>query len=340
MLLKAVLPAFVLAAVVGFALSSGGSGPSARADPLANAPAVDLGPVPAATARAVAGVPPPAGARGRGRGRGRVPAPPARDIGVYRGAGAWVDMYDPAELGNPWPALVEMRDNGVRTLYLETASWRVPKALDMKDEQAVELFLDEAHALGLKVVAWYLPGLDDLRTDLRRSRAVLDYRTASGGQGFDGFAIDIESQRVRPVSARNAALMRYSRALRRMAGPAYALGAITPDLRSTTAPPGLWPGFPYRATSRIYDVFLPMAYSSVRGHGSAYVYGYSRANVATVRALTGRPVHLIGGLSDALGPGEHSAVVRGARAGGAIGASFYDFAIGQDDAWRALRPYR
>jgi hypothetical protein len=70
------------------------------------------------------------------------------------------------------------------------------------------------------------------------------------------------------------------------------------------------------------------------------VYRYSRENVQRVRALTGRPVHLIGGLTDALSPSEASAVVRGARDGGATGASFYDFALGQDAAWRALRLYR
>jgi hypothetical protein len=318
-MLKALLAAFAAAAVLGFALGSAGSRPPALAEaPLA---VRDLGP-PRLVASAA-----------------RVTRTERRGVETYRGAGAWVDMYDPAELGNPWPALVEMRDHGVRTLYLETASWRVPKALDMKDQQAVDLFLDEAHALGIEVIAWYLPGLDDLRTDLRRSRRVLKYETPSGHQRFDGFAVDIESQRVRSVGARNAALMRYSRKLRRAAGPGYALGAIVPDLRSTTVSPGLWPGFPYRDAARYYDVFLPMAYSSYRGHGSAYVYGYSRSNVSAVRALTGRPVHLVGGLTDALGPGEPAAVVRGARDAGAIGASFYDFAIGQDAAWRALRSY-
>jgi hypothetical protein len=236
--------------------------------------------------------------------------------------------------------LVEMRARGVRTLYLETASWRVPSALDFKDEQAVDLFLDEAHAVGIKVVAWYLPGFDDLGTDLRRSRAVLDYKTPNGGQKFDGFAIDIESQRIRSIGARNAAMLRYSRALRRYAGPSFALGAITPDLRSTTVSPGLWPGFPYRAAARYYDVFLPMAYSSYRGRGASYVYPYSRSNASTVQALTGRPVHMIGGLTAALSSSDAAAFVRGAQDGGAIGASFYDFATGQDGAWRALNLFR
>ena len=318
MLIRVLLAAFVAAVVAGFALGSGGGDPPALAEPPASVADRGAGPQPRPVKQA-----------------------PRPGSDVYRGVGAWVDMYDPAELGNPWPALVEMRDRGVRTLYFETASWRVPKSLDFRDEQAVELFLDEAHALGLKVVAWYLPGLDDLRTDLRRSRAVLSYVTPRGGQRFDGFAIDIESQRVRSVQARNAALMRYSRALRRAAGPRYALGAITPDLRSTTVSPGLWPGFPFRAAARYYDVFLPMAYSSYRGRGASYVYRYALDNSRTIRALTGgRPVHMIGGLADALTGAEASGFVRGARDGGAVGASFYDFAIGQDWAWRALTPFR
>jgi hypothetical protein len=83
-----------------------------------------------------------------------------------------------------------------------------------------------------------------------------------------------------------------------------------------------------------------MAYSTYRGHGASFVYGYSRSNASTVRALTGRPVHLIGGLAGGLGSGEPAAVVRGARDGGAVGVSFYDFAVGRDDAWRALATFR
>jgi hypothetical protein len=134
--------------------------------------------------------------------------------------------------------------------------------------------------------------------------------------------------------------MSYSRSLRRHVGAGYALGAIVPDLRSTTISPGLWNGFPYRAAARWYDVFLPMAYSSSRGRGAAYVYRYSRSNVSEVAAMTGRPVHLIGGLTNALSASEAAAVVRGANDGGAIGASFYDFAFGQTHAWRALMLFR
>jgi hypothetical protein len=281
----------------------------------------------------------------------RVPAPaPAGDIGAapalraqadllpdaaYSGAGAWVDQYDAEVMDDPYPALLEMKEHGVRTLYLETGSWRLPRRSDFRDPLGVSLAIDQAHGLGMKVVGWYLPGLDDVALDLRRTRAALDLRTDRGGR-FDAFAVDIESQRVRPVRRRNAALMRYSRAVRREVGSSYALGAIVPDQRSSTMSPGLWPGLPYAALAPLYDVFLPMAYSSYRGHGAGFAYSYSRSNVEFLRRATRRPVHLIGGLDTALGAGEPDAVVRGAVDGGAVGVSFYDFVGANDATWRAL----
>jgi hypothetical protein len=265
-------------------------------------------------------------------------AAPRRGVRFYRGTGAWVDQYDAVIFDDPWPALTEMRGHGVRTLYLETGSWRLPRSWNFRDRVGAELVIDQAHKLGMKVVAWYLPGLDDVPLDMRRTRAALRLRTERHGR-FDGFAVDIESQRVQSIRARNAALMHYSRALRRAAGSKYALGAIVPDSRSTTVSPGLWPGLPYGSLARVYDVFLPMAYSSYRGHGARYVYGYTRQNVSFLRSATGRPVHLIGGLDPRILPSEPGPIVRGARDGGAIGASFYDFVGAQDETWRALRRY-
>jgi hypothetical protein len=255
----------------------------------------------------------------------------------YTGTGAWVDQYDADVLDDPYPALLEMKQKGVRTVYLETGSWKLPRRLDFRDELAVRLAIDQAHGLGMKVVGWYLPGLDDIPLDMRRTRAALDLRTDRGG-AFDAFAIDIESQRVRPIARRNAALMRYSRAVRRLTGARYGLGAIVPDERSSTVSPGLWPGLPYGALASVYDTFLPMAYSSYRGRGAGFAYSYTRSNVQFLRAVTRRPVHLIGGVEPLTGS-EAEAVVRGALDAGAVGVSFYDFAGATDASWRALRKF-
>ncbi|MEA2440355.1 MAG: hypothetical protein QOH76_1779 [Thermoleophilaceae bacterium] len=343
MLLRGLIVAFAAAVVIGFALGSGGEDKPALAERSPQvAPVRDLVSGSGAWPQRVT----PAELRARSKVRKRLAAgrrapreaegPPAPIVDAYAGVGAWVDQYDAPVLGNASRALVEMRDSGVRTVYLETASWRAPASVNMRNEAAVGQFLDIAHSVGIQVVAWYYPGLDDIPTDLRRSRFALAFRTKRG-QAFDGFAVDIESTRISSLPARNAALLSYSRSLRRLVGPDYALGAIVPDLRSTTIAPGLWTGFPYRAVARYYDVFLPMAYSTSRGHGGAYVYRYSRTNVEQVRSMTGRPVHLIGGLTGGLSATEAAAVGRGARDGGAVGASFYDFAIGQGGVWRALR---
>jgi hypothetical protein len=270
-----------------------------------------------------------------------VAAPPAAAaaLDAYRGAASWVDRYDRATLRDPWPALSEMRRRGVRTVFLETGNWRLPPWRDFADRAGDELILDEAHALGMRVVAWYLPGLVDLSLDLQRSAAALGLRTASGG-GFDGFAVDIESTLIGSIPARNRAIVAYTLALRRVVGRGYPLGAIVPDVRSATIAPGLWPGFPYRALAPLYDVFLPMAYSTYRVRGAARVYQYTRANIAYLRAVTGRPVHVIGGLADGLFGGEPAAVVRAARDAGAIGASFYEYSLSLDCTWRALAGMR
>ena len=81
---------------------------------------------------------------------------------------------------------------------------------------------------------------------------------------------------------------------------------------------------------------LPMAYSTNRGHGSRFVYSYTLANVRFLRAAARRPVHLIAGVADRLRAGEAAAAVRAARAGRAIGTSFYDLKTSGPREWRAL----
>ena len=242
---------------------------------------------------------------------------------VYSGSGAWIDRYDFATLGDPDLAVAQMAGRGVRTLYVETASWRVPRGVDIVAPLQTAALITAAHARGMKVVAWYLPGFKDMRSDLRRVRAALGFRTLDG-QAFDAFALDIEATQVRSLARRNARMLRLSRMTRAAAGATYELGAIVPDLVSTAAAPALWPHFPYAAAAEYYDVFLPMAYSTLnRARGARAVYRYTAANVRFVSRATGRPVHVIGGLVDDLTRRERSAVGRAALDGGAIGSSLY-----------------
>jgi hypothetical protein len=272
-----------------------------------------------------------------------VPTPAAArpSVDAYRGPGAWVDIYSARELARPEAVVAGLAARGVRTLYLETANYRRSRAQLIVHPAADARFLDAAHARGMRVVAWYLPGLRDLDADLIRSLAAIDFETARG-ERFDGFALDIESTLVHPIGRRNAALLELSRDLRRAVGPARALGAIVPDDLSTTCRGCLWPGFPYRSVGRLYDVFLPMAYSTFRRRGARAVGAYTRANVARVRRLSGRPgvpVHPIGGLADGLDRGEAAAVVEGARTQRSVGVSFYNVGRSGPEDWAALQAF-
>ena len=266
------------------------------------------------------------------------PAGPAPDgrLAPYRGPGAWVSIYSRAQLRAPEATVRRLAAAGVRTLYLETANYRRSARVLIVHPDATGRFLDAAHAAGLRVIAWYLPGLRDLAADELRAEAALDF-VSLGGESFDGFALDIESTLIRSIPERNAALLELADWLRDVAGPAATLGAIVPDDLSTTCRGCLWPGFPYAALGRRFDVFLPMAYSTHRGRGAAFVRAYTEANVRRVRARTGRPVHVIGGIADRLRAGEARGVVAGARAAGAVGVSFYDFGLSGPEEWLALR---
>src|SRR4051794_18919998 len=50
---------------------------------------------------------------------------------AYTGTGAWIDRYDFARLEDATFAAAEMADHGVKTLYVETASWVVPGNADI-----------------------------------------------------------------------------------------------------------------------------------------------------------------------------------------------------------------
>ena len=266
------------------------------------------------------------------------PARPSTE--TYRGAGAWIDIWDARILADPVGTVTALSLNGVRTIYVETANYRIPPTTSVANPVGISALIDAAHANGMKVVAWYLAGFVDLRRDLKRSLDAIRFTTAAAGR-FDSFALDIEAGLVRSIAQRNRRARLLSSRIRRAVGKQYALGAIVPDQRSTSSSlPSLWPRFPYRRLRRYYDVFLPMAYSTNRGRGSSFVYGYTAGNIGYVRFATGDPVlpvHVIGGLADRLSSSEDTAVVQAAQDVGALGASFYKVRLSGTGEWQALQ---
>ena len=188
-------------------------------------------------------------------------------------------------------------------------------------------------------MAWILPWFANVARDLRRSLAAINFSSADRpALRFVRARHRVEHrQPARDAQQRDA--RGFSRRIRAAVGPDYALGAIVPDLRGSNTPPALWPFFPYKEVAKIYDAFLPMAYTSVRVEGRAGVYRYTRANIDFIRARAGKKarVHMIGGIANQLDSGEAKAVVQAARDAKALGASFYDLPLSGPEEFSAQR---
>ena len=278
-----------------------------------------------------------------------------RDTSSYAGLGAWVDIYDPNSFNAPEKTISDMASHGVKTLYVETGNYRQKTDLFRPDRLA--RFIRAGHAADMDVVAWYLPSFGDLRKDLRRTMAAINFTTA-GGDGFDSFALDIESPAVKPATIRSRRLIELSRQVRKRVGAEYPLGAIIPSPMGMERAGNYWPRFPYRELTRFYDVWVPMNYFTYRPFCDVWVpmnyfahrsttrrkrsaYKYTRDNVTKIRQQTGDaqvPIHVIGGVAyQRLDRGSMEGFVQGVNDSDVDGASLYNHRGMQRAHWQVLR---
>lgn len=250
----------------------------------------------------------------------------------FRGLGAWVDVFDyelPGATLNPTTALDDLRSRGVRTLYLQTS--RFSLGFDMAT--GAGRWVDAAHARGLRVVGWYLPGYGDMTRDLRRTMAIATLVTPAGGR-FDAVGVDIEAHtgwgtaNEVPRTTMNARAVEHLQAVRaRTSAP---LAAITPQPTATDGAGETWEGFPWRGVGDRTDLVLPMAYWPRTCH-DVCVRDYTTTNARYAAAWSGRPVHIAGrGYPSADGTvvtdNDIRSFVDGAVAARVVGGSVYDYA--------------
>jgi hypothetical protein len=262
---------------------------------------------------------------------------------AYAGLGTWLDIYATPFWTHPQREVAAMARNGVRTLYLQTGNYE--QGVDLVRPRALGRFIDAAHAAGMRVVAWYLPSLLYPAQDARRALAAIRFRSAKGGR-FDSFALDIEASLVKGVPLRSKRLVQLSARLRAAVGHRYPLGAIIPSPVGIRRHPHYWPHFPYRSLARVYNVFLPMAYATDRHiRGIKATRGYDAADIAIIRSRTGKPhvpIHLIGGLANAMGARETAGFMQAVADCSPVGYSLYAFSVTPQATWKALaaRPAR
>jgi hypothetical protein len=262
----------------------------------------------------------------------------ARDVSAYVGLGTWTSIYGTNAYTRPETVAAAIAAKGVKTVYVQTGNFS--QANDIVRPDKLGAFVDALHASGLKVVAWYLPGLVHPVVDLRRAFAAVRFTTPSGGR-FDGFALDIESAAVKRVALRTRRVLALSEQLRAAVGSDYALGAITPSARGMDIVKTYWPGFPFSQLAQIYDVFLPMDYWSFSVAGPDATYGYLARSLAILRAQIGNPdvpIQLVGGTTGKTRATDDQAFAQFIADDGHIaGWSLFDYFATKPAEWRVLR---
>lgn len=264
---------------------------------------------------------------------------------AFKKLGAWVDLYD-YEAIEPEAASADMAARGVKTLYLQTARWNKPAPEDpevFQDVALLERWVNAAHANGMRIVGWYLPAYENMSRDINRTKAIANYETSTG-QRFDALAIDIEYKgQMDSLSEWNAAVAEHARRVRSKVGTLYPIAAIVPSPLAMEIRPQNWTGFPWQSLAAHANVFMPMAYWSFRDDCDEKpqhcASGYTSGNVQRVRDLTGKPglpVHVIGGVSDAVTTDEVIDFVAAALAVKVYGASLYDYRTTEPEYWAPL----
>ncbi len=256
-------------------------------------------------------------------------------LSAFGGLGSWIDVFDYNDAEHPLAPLVRsMAKRGVRTLYLETS--RFTAADDIQFPKSLGAGLDEAKAHGMRVVAWYPPALDDLKRDVRRSIAAVQYRSPKGNR-FDAFGADIEyTEKVPDHKKRNARAIEYSKELRAAVGPSYPMGAIVIPPTTLERDHTRWPNFPWAELAKSYQLFMPMNYWTANGANPATAMDLTKRNIEKTRQLTGKPVHIIGGLGDRADAKQVAAYVEACAEAGALGGGLYDYTTTRTDVWTEL----
>lgn len=264
---------------------------------------------------------------------------PAAGAPPFAGLGTWIDVYDGALLVDPARTAARIAARGVRTVYVETANDR--SATDVVNPAGLGLLLDALHSQGIQVVAWYLPGFAQPALDLRRTRAMLAFRSP-GGASFDGVALDIESLRLKRVGLRTQRLLALARTLAAEAGD-VPVAAITYPARAFERHARWWPNFPWSELTPLVDAFIPMTYTGGGFRGYEATYGYVARSLKLLRAAVGPdvPIHAAGGVANRMSADELKAYVDAVTDDGTVsGWSLYDFQTTGAKAWSSLAPLR
>ena len=254
---------------------------------------------------------------------------------VFQGLGTWVDVYDTKLYATPNLVASRLAARGVRTAWIETANDR--SATDVVDPTGLGRVVDALHARGIRLVGWYLPGHDNHARDLRRTRAMIAFRTPQGG-ALDGVALDVESLRNKNVRQRTARMLDLLATLRREAA-GMPVAAITYPPRAFERHLGWWPSFPWPQIAAQVDTIAPMLYTGGGFKGYDATYGYVARSLRLLRAAVGDAVvvHAAGGVANRMNAEELKGFDDAVLDDGTVsGWSLYDLQTTTPAGWAAM----
>lgn len=256
---------------------------------------------------------------------------------AYRGMSTWVDIFNWEPWINPRWGVAEMKREGVQTIYIETSRYTKDSAFFNKE--ALGRILEEAHDVNIRVVAWYLPGLMNVKQDFARSRAAIKFRSPRGDR-FDAFALNLECDEIANITLRNKRAIRLSQRLKRSVPRSYGLGTIVVDPVHAF----YWPKFPYRRLGRLYDVMMPMSYWTYREVFKARKVGrFVTENINAIRRATrglDTKINVPGGIAKRTSLSATRAYVRALKRKRVLGGGLYDFSLMKQRQWPILRKLR
>jgi hypothetical protein len=270
------------------------------------------------------------------------PMNPQQRTSVFSGVGAWADVYDwsPSFDGTTSFGLSDvdkLADKGVNVLYIQTAKSNRPEAI--LDQDLFKKIVARAHARGMRVVSWYLPGLADMRTDYLR--LVLPVWL-----GVDGIAWDLEDvSSVPDLATRNKRLVDLTTVMRKLYKDTPMAAIVLPPVVTDIINTHYWPQFPWHQIADNFDAWMPMGYWTNRTAGTEWrdAQHYTDVNIQRVRSDLGRPgapVSAVGGIADKVTPADIGGFVAAAKADGAIGVSLYDAATSQPSFYDLLAGFK
>jgi len=172
----------------------------------------------------------------------------AASLDTVRGKGLWVTPFGKSPL-NVAAVLAHARSSHVRSIWVRTGGTRQ----GYYGNQFLGPLVRQAHAEGMRVVAWDFPFLSDPVADARRAQAAL-------ADGVDGFSPDVETRAEGTyLTSRRIAL--YLSLVRAYAGNRPVVATVPrPSAARTT--------YPYAAFRPYADVFAPMVYWSCKEPGA------------------------------------------------------------------------